>query len=149
MHFSYQVEHSRVLSKKPCLSRKLSTGLMQAARPLRPPDFAGTGPSSGYCCALWEDYNHEASSHWGGCICALASLWGAAAIIGMWFIVPHDHSVTVAHDIRIRLRYTALFAGRRWCSALARCGRSERRIPYTRSSKQAAATKFPDKQDSR
>jgi hypothetical protein len=45
----------------------------------------------------------------GGCICALASLWGAVAICGMWFIVPRDHSMTVAHDILIRLAYTALF----------------------------------------
>jgi hypothetical protein len=45
----------------------------------------------------------------GGCICALASLWGAVAICGMWFIVPRDHSMTAAHDILIRFAYTALF----------------------------------------
>jgi hypothetical protein len=45
----------------------------------------------------------------GGCICALASLWGAVAICGMWFIVPRDHSMAATHDILIRLAYTALF----------------------------------------
>jgi hypothetical protein len=45
----------------------------------------------------------------GGCICALASLWGAVAICGTWFIVPRDHSMTAAHDILMRLAYTALF----------------------------------------
>jgi hypothetical protein len=45
----------------------------------------------------------------GGCICALASLWGAVAICGKWFIVPRDHSMTAAHDILVRLAYTALF----------------------------------------
>ena len=45
----------------------------------------------------------------GGCICALAPLWGVVAICGMWFIVPRDHSMTVAHDILTRLAYTSLF----------------------------------------
>jgi hypothetical protein len=45
----------------------------------------------------------------GGCICALASLWGAVAICSTWFIVPRDHSMTAAHDILMRLAYTALF----------------------------------------
>jgi hypothetical protein len=43
----------------------------------------------------------------GGCICALASLWGAVAICGTWFIVPRDQSMTAAHDILMRLAYTA------------------------------------------
>jgi hypothetical protein len=45
----------------------------------------------------------------GGCISALASLWAAIAVCGMWFIVPLDHSMTAAHDILIRLAYTVLF----------------------------------------
>jgi hypothetical protein len=45
----------------------------------------------------------------GACICALVSLWGVVAVCGMWFIVPRDHSMTAAHDILIRLAYTALF----------------------------------------
>jgi hypothetical protein len=43
------------------------------------------------------------------CICALASLWGAVAVCGMWFLVPRDRSMTAAHDIPIRFAYTALF----------------------------------------
>ena len=47
-----------------------------------------------------------------GFICALASMWSAVCIFGMWFIgPPHDPSMTVAHDVLLRAGMTGLLIG--------------------------------------
>ena len=48
----------------------------------------------------------------GACICALASMWSAVCIFGMWFIgPPHDPSVSLARDLLARAGMTALLLG--------------------------------------
>jgi hypothetical protein len=47
-----------------------------------------------------------------GFICALASMWSAVCIFGMWFIgPPHDPSMTLAHDALLRAGMTGLLIG--------------------------------------
>jgi hypothetical protein len=46
-----------------------------------------------------------------GSIAAVLALWAAVGVFGIWFMVPVDHSLTQAQQMRVQLGYTALFVG--------------------------------------
>ncbi len=45
-----------------------------------------------------------------GWFAIVLALWAALAIISTWFLVPDDHRLTPAGNLKIRVEYSAAFA---------------------------------------
>jgi hypothetical protein len=94
---------------KLCAEIMRQTGMVLLGDSFQKYQFRLTHKSLSIAALYWKITTMKLLLIVGGCICALASLWGAVAICGMWLLVSRDHSMTAPHDILIRLAYTALF----------------------------------------